>query len=157
MKKSDKLSDSERAKIYDQNEKVAQEKGRYVDARRRAATYLLRYHYNYPKLANYTGFIIREIKRTIYVDNIRSNLSEQVKVLSLLEIPPGLQDSLLQLQGLSQEVRAKLGETSAEQTVIDEFKKAVMDTVLNTPIIIGKVHSLFFIDSKDTRRHSSKP
>jgi|GEM_PF-5478004 len=150
-KKGGKLSNRERAKINVQNEKIKQEKERYVDARRHAATDLLIYHYNYPKLVSDSDFIIREIKRTIYIDNIRSNLKEQVKVLSLLRISQSLQDSLLQLPGLSHEVRAKLGDTKAEQTVIGEFKMAVVDTVLNTPVIIEKVRSLFFIDSENAQ------
>jgi hypothetical protein len=145
--RNDTTPEFEQKRLIEINNHIETGKKNYIRARTNAAVLLTRSHYNYPKLITYNNYLINEIRKTLYYNNIWTNYRVQTKLLSLLVIPETLKDSLLNISDLNLEVRAKLGDTASEDSLIKNFVSCFKDTILHRDKIHKCTQDLFFLNS----------
>lgn len=148
--KVDSINSETSKEIVQQNIKISKEIANYRDSRVNAVELLLMSSRNNDLLNPYNDYIISNVKKTLYQDKILLNYNSQIKLISLLNISKSLKDSLLLFEGLDIEVRAKLGDKSVEDKVIENFKTALHNTSPDLKDIRKWTSALFFIHSNNS-------
>ena len=131
--------------IQNENMRTSNKESSWHEHQTEAIGRLAYYPYNYSKLNNYSQLLIPIVRQ--YINNFNDETS--YKIAAHLNLPVTFKDSLIKGNKTPLMVKARLGDTIAERTIIEKFTRFAFDTLTNDSLP-AYTQMLFFINSKKT-------